>query len=34
MPKLALYVPLKAKPGKERDVANFLNVCAGLRCGS
>ena len=24
MPKLALYVPLKAKPGKERDVADFL----------
>ena len=26
MPKLALYVPLKAKPGKERDVANFLSL--------
>ena len=26
MPKLALYVPLKAKPGKERDVADLLAV--------
>lgn len=24
MPKLALYVPLKAQPGKESDVAAFL----------
>ena len=28
MPKLALYVPLKAKPGKERDVADFLTGIA------
>ena len=30
MPKLALYVPLKAKPGKERDVANFLTSALPL----
>ena len=24
MSKYALYVPLKAKPGKEKDVADFL----------
>ena len=24
MPKLALYVPLKAKPGRESDIAAFL----------
>ncbi len=24
MTKFALYVPLKAKPGKEKDVADFL----------
>ena len=24
MSKLALYVPLEAKPGKEKDVADFL----------
>ena len=25
MSKLALYVPLEAKPGKEKEVAEFLN---------
>ena len=30
MPKLALYVPLKAKPGKERDVADFLTSALPL----
>ena len=30
MPKLALYVPLKAKPGKESDVANFLTSALPL----
>jgi hypothetical protein len=24
MTKLALYVPLQAKPGKEKEVADFL----------
>jgi hypothetical protein len=24
MTKFALYVPLKAKPGKEKEVADFL----------
>ena len=28
MTKLALYVPLQAKPGKEQDVADFL--CSAL----
>ena len=30
MPKLALYVPLKAKPGKERNVADFLTSALPL----
>lgn len=30
MPKLALYVPLKAKPGKESDVADFLTSALPL----
>lgn len=30
MPKLALYVPLKAKPGKEGDVAEFLKSALPL----
>ena len=30
MPKLALYVPLKAKPGKERDVTDFLTSALPL----
>jgi len=30
MPKLALYVPLKAKPGKEGDVAAFLTAALPL----
>lgn len=30
MPKLALYVPLKAKPGKEGDVAAFLKSALPL----
>jgi len=30
MPKLALYVPLKAKPGKEGDVAAFLRSALPL----
>ena len=30
MPKLALYVPLKAKPGKEGDVAAFLESALPL----
>lgn len=30
MPKLALYVPLKAKPGRESDVADFLNSALPL----
>ena len=30
MPKLALYVSLKAKPGKEKEVEEFLKVGAQL----
>lgn len=30
MPKFALYVPLKAKPGKESDVAAFLESALPL----
>jgi hypothetical protein len=30
MPKLALYVPLKAKPGKESDVTEFLTSALSL----
>jgi quinol monooxygenase YgiN len=30
MPRLALYVPLKAKPGKEREVAEFLRSALPL----
>jgi quinol monooxygenase YgiN len=30
MPELALYVPLKAKPGKEGDVADFLSSALPL----
>ena len=30
MSKLALYVPLKAKPGKEADVADFLTSALPL----
>ena len=30
MPKFALYVPLKAKPGKESDVADFLTSALPL----
>lgn len=30
MPKLALYVPLKARPGKESDVADFLTSALAL----
>ncbi len=30
MPKFALYVPLKAKPGKESDVAAFLKSALPL----
>ena len=30
MPKLALYVPLRAKPGKESDVAAFLTSALPL----
>ena len=30
MTKLALYVPLKAKPGKERAVADFLKSALPL----
>ncbi|WP_292959503.1 putative quinol monooxygenase [Novosphingobium sp. UBA1939] len=30
MPKLALYVPLKAKPGKESDIAAFLKSALPL----
>jgi hypothetical protein len=26
MPKFALYVPLEAKPGKEKEVADFLRA--------
>ncbi len=30
MTKYALYVPLKAKPGKEKDVADFLQSALPL----
>lgn len=30
MPKVALYVPLKAKPGKEGEVAEFLRSALPL----
>ena len=30
MPKFALYVPLKAKPGKEGEVAEFLRSALPL----
>ncbi|HET9689366.1 MAG TPA: antibiotic biosynthesis monooxygenase [Pseudolabrys sp.] len=30
MSKYALYVPLKAKPGKEKDVADFLRSAVPL----
>jgi len=30
MPKLALYVPLKAKPGKEAEIEEFLKQGAQL----
>jgi len=30
MTKLALYVPLQAKPGKEKDVADFLRSALPL----
>ena len=30
MTKLALYVPLQAKPGKEREVADFLRSALPL----
>lgn len=30
MPKLSLYVPLKAKPGKEADLEAFLKQGAAL----
>jgi quinol monooxygenase YgiN len=30
MPKLALYVPLKAKPGKEAELKAFLNEGATM----
>jgi quinol monooxygenase YgiN len=30
MPKLAMYVPLKARPGKESDVADFLTSALAL----
>ena len=30
MPKFALYVPLKAKPGKEEEVAEFLRSALPL----
>ena len=30
MSKLALYVPLEAKPGKEREVAEFLKSAVPL----
>jgi quinol monooxygenase YgiN len=30
MSKLALYVPLEAKPGKEKDVAEFLRSALPL----
>ena len=30
MTKFALYVPLQAKPGKEKDVADFLRSAVPL----
>ena len=30
MPKVALYVPLEAKPGKEKEVAEFLKSALPL----
>ena len=30
MSKLALYVPLQAKPGKEKEVADFLRSAVPL----
>ena len=30
MTKLALYVPLEAKPGKEKEVADFLRSAVAL----
>ena len=30
MTKFALYVPLQAKPGKEKDVADFLRSAVSL----
>jgi hypothetical protein len=30
MTKFALYVPLKAKPGKEKEVADFLRSAVPL----
>ena len=30
MTKFALYVPLQAKPGKEKEVADFLRSAALL----
>ena len=30
MSKFALYVPLEAKPGKEKEVADFLRSAAPL----
>ncbi len=30
MAKFALYVPLKAKPGKEKEVADFLQSAVPL----
>ena len=30
MPKLALYVPLKARPGKDSDVADFPTSALAL----
>ena len=30
MPKLALYVPVKAKPGRESDIAAFLKSALPL----
>ena len=33
MTHFALYVELKAKPGKEEDVATFFDECARSRHG-
>ena len=33
MSKLALYVPLEAKPGKEKEVAEFLKIGAAAGGG-